>query len=141
MFFYTDKNLQNLPEIKDQPASSSQSERRYLPRWNTQSRIVYRKLHDNSIHECVSRDINCKGLSILTDDALLPNQKLNMTVYLSDMDYFSIDATVLWKKMSQEKSLVGLHFDMMDEEIRDMIFNFAFEYKKQELLKHWYDGF
>ena len=128
MFFY-DSKIQFSPNIKESVESNPQ-DRRYLPRWDAANRVIYRKKQDESIHECQSKDINCSGAAIWTEEEIPTQEKINLTVFLSKDVFFSVDATVLWKKKRDDQTLVGVRFDAVAEEIRDLIFNYAFEYNK-----------
>ena len=122
-------------------SSVDNDERRYFPRWEVNNRICYRLEPKNSIHECRSRDLNCCGTCLLTNQSLPPNQKLRMTVYLAEDVSVQVEGKVLWTKPQEnDQYLVGVNFLETSKKIQDLILNHAFEINKKDLVRHWFEG-
>ncbi len=121
--------------------SQGRKERRYLPRWEVKSRVRYSKSEADTPLEGESKDLNYKGISLWTSGEFLPNERLQITVFLAEDTSFTLPATVLWAKKSDDRNLIGLQFENTSNEVRDLIFNFAFEHNRDELVKRWFEGF
>ena len=115
-------------------------EKRYFPRWEVNNRISYRLGPDQRDHECRSRDLNCCGACLLTNQPLFPDQKLRMTVYLAEDVAVHVEGKVLWSKSDDDQFLVGVNFLETSKRIQDIILDYAFEIKKEDLIKHWFKG-
>ncbi len=116
-------------------------ERRYFPRWEVNNRICYRLEPESFSHECRSRDLNCCGACLLTKQSLPPDQKLKMTVYLAEDVCVHVEGKVLWSKpQKNEQYLIGVNFLETSKKIQDLILNHAFEINKNDLVRHWFQG-
>ena len=116
------------------------TERRYLPRWEASNRVIYRCESDKSKHEGKSRDVHFAGASLYVDHPLPPNQKLKMTIYLSDNDTVDVVGKILWNKELGKECLIGVQFFEVSKEVQDTLLKYAFELKKEDLIKHWFEG-
>src|SRR3989338_5627554 len=130
MLFKEQKNIniqeQSIPNIQD---------RRYLPRWDVNSRVTYHREDENIIHECRSKDLNCTGACIAISETLEPNQKLIMTFFLGDQSQpIHVMGRMIWQRSQAEQNLVGVHFDVIGEKMRDLIYQYAFQFRHDELV-------
>lgn len=117
------------------------SDRRYLPRWEVDNKILYRKEGDSSYSPCRSKDINCAGICIRTNEEIAVNQPLSLTVYLAEgIAPVDVHGKVLWRIASDTENLVGIQFDQVSDKTSERIFDYAFEYKRDELMKSWFRG-
>jgi len=114
---------------------------RYIPRWEVKSRVMYIRPGEIAFHQSESHDINCMGACIFTDEEIPLDEKLNVTIYLTSDISISVTAKVVWEKTVGEQKILGLHFENVSDQVRDLIFNYAFEYKKEDLVKNWFKGF
>lgn len=116
-------------------------EKRYFPRWEVNNRICYRLAPEHAVHECRSRDLNCCGACLLTNQSLSPDQKIKLTVYLEDDVAVHVEGIVLWSRSNHDHQfLVGVNFMETSKRIQDLILDHAFEIKKKDLVKHWFKG-
>ncbi|HOW36277.1 MAG TPA: PilZ domain-containing protein [Candidatus Omnitrophota bacterium] len=137
---FKDKNETGYPDRRI--SSPSTQDRRYLPRWEVDSKILLR-IGDNAVeNECRSKDINCAGTCIRTAEKINPNQLLDLTIHLSD-DVQPIHARgkAVWSRAQGESNLVGVHFDRIKANDQDLIFQYAFEYKRTDVMRNWFKGF
>ncbi|GEM_PF-582308 len=117
------------------------SDRRYLPRWEVDNKILYRKEGDSEYRPCRSKDINCVGICIRTDETIDVNQPLSLTVYLAEgIAPVYVHGRALWRKLIGTENLVGILFDQVSDKTSERIFAYAFEYKRDELMKNWFRG-
>ncbi|OGX25118.1 MAG: hypothetical protein A3D10_09390 [Omnitrophica WOR_2 bacterium RIFCSPHIGHO2_02_FULL_48_11] len=127
-------------EKNPQSAARSESDRRYFPRWEVQNRVLYRLENAELTKECQSRDINCSGACLCSEQNLLVNQRLKLTLFLADNVSVHVDGKVLWTQTNHNDYLIGVNFVDTHEEIQGMILQYAFELKKSDLVKHWFKG-
>jgi len=124
------------PEKIEKPAND---ERRYLPRWEVDNRIIYRKNNEDTAHECRSKDIHAMGACLRSDYDIPPYQELDLTIYLADdIEPIHVRGRTLWRVARDKENLIGIRFERISDKISDLIFNYAFEYKKEELMKRWF---
>lgn len=116
------------------------NEKRYLPRWNVNNRVLYLKEEGLAYQECRSRDINAEGACICPSEALAVNQPLKLTFYLSEGIAVYAQGKVKWVKNQADQKIVGLQFDNVSEKTQDMILQYAFNFNKAALTKHWFQG-
>lgn len=122
-------------------SSVDQDEKRYFPRWEVNNRICYRLEPESLLHECRSRDLNCCGACLLTNQSLEPEQKLKLSVYLAEDVCIHLEGKVLWSKPEPDQQyLVGVNFLETSKKIQDLILDHAFEINKKNLVKHWFKG-
>ena len=128
-----------LKEQTEKSDSTTTHDRRYLPRWEVDNKILYQKENEDTYHECRSKDINATGACMRTTEDITPNQQLNLTIYLADdIEPISIHGQTVWRVSREKENLVGIRFDRITEKTSDLIFHYAFEYKKEELMKRWF---
>ncbi|MDP8265099.1 MAG: PilZ domain-containing protein [Candidatus Aceula lacicola] len=113
---------------------------RYFPRWEVANKITYKHERGVNFHECVSRDISNTGVCLRTYEKIQPQEKLLMTIELSDGASIQVQGRALWEKHDAKDFLVGLRFEDISEKIQEMIFNCAFECQKGQFQEKWYEG-
>ena len=116
------------------------SDQRYIPRWVVNNKVLYRKENNPAYQETASKDINCNGASFYCKEEISPKQKLKMVLYLSETIAVEVTGTVLWKKDGKDQSLIGVRFEDIHAHVQDMILQYAFEFKKEDLTRHWFKG-
>ena len=118
----------------------SESDQRYLPRWEAENRVLYRLDKEAKPRECTSKDISCGGACLKTKEQLSPKQKVKLTIYLENDVSIQVDGQIVWQRPQDGQNLVGVLFANTSQKAQDMILKYAFEIKKDELIKHWYSG-
>ncbi len=113
---------------------------RYFPRWEVANKITYKHENGVNFHECVSRDISNTGICLRTYEKVQPEQKLLMTIELSDGVTIQVQGRAIWGKIDERDFLVGVHFEDISEKVQEMIFNCAFESRKDQFQQKWYEG-
>lgn len=122
--------------------SQENHERRYLPRWEVNNKIFYSKDNELNLNECRSKDINCTGACIRNEEKILPNQQLSLTIVLAEnIDPVYVHGKVVWQLERGQEYWTGIRFDRVSDKTSELIFHYAFEFKREELLKSWFKGF
>ncbi len=116
------------------------AEKRYFPRWQVKNRIVYHFEGQDHFHEARSRDLSCAGVSLVSQFPLTKEQKLKMRIYLFEDKTVEVEGCPVWVKETEEGYLSGVHFTNSTAEIQNKILEYAFEIKKQDVVKHWFEG-
>ena len=64
-----------------------------------------------------------------------------MTIYLAD-DIEPIEAIgrPIWNAVKENQNLSGVRFDRISSSARDLIFQFAFVHKKEDLMRQYNDA-
>ena len=125
------------------PSSSSGysgSEKRYLPRWEVNNRVLCRTEDAFDSTECRSMDLSCAGVCLVMRQRLEPAQKVKLTIYLTEAKAVEVDGHVAWSRVSGYGNLAGVSFQNTALEIQDTILKYAFEFKKNDLVQHWFEG-
>ncbi len=139
--FIEEKKEITLPQ-KEKSGYTASQDRRYLPRWEVDNKIFFKKENEIMPHECRGKDIHCAGACIRTREEIPLNQKLNLTIYLADdIDPIHVRGRALWLRRQDNENLVGIQFDSVREKVSDIIFSYAFEYRRDELMKLWFKDF
>ena len=120
--------------------SSRSSDHRYLPRWQVNNRIFYRLEKHTKAHECQSKDLSCMGACLATKESLDPNQKVQLTIYLTEDQPIEVNGHIVWNAKTSGENLAGVIFDNLSLKSQDMILKYAFEIKKEDLINHWFKG-
>lgn len=121
-------------------ASQKSEDRRYLPRWEVSNKALYRFSSGTATHECQSRDVHFAGACICTKEYIPLNQKLKLTIYLTNETSIEVDGTVLWQKPMGQQYLIGVNFYDVSRKVQETILKYAFEIKKEDLIRHWFRG-
>ena len=137
--FIEGKEKVGQPQAPQKAAGLGDRDRRYLPRWEVDNKIRYQKENDAPYQECRSKDINCSGACMRTSEDIPLNQALNLTIYLADgIEPIYVHGHTRWRVVRDNESLVGIQFDRINDKTSDRIFQYAFEYKREELMKRWF---
>lgn len=128
----------------NQPPSSARQytgpEKRYLPRWDVNNRVLCRLQDQVDASECRSMDLSCAGACLVTRQPLPKNQKIKLTIYLTEAKPVEVEGHIVWSRVSGYGNLLGVNFDNTTLEIQETILQYAFEFKKKDLLDHWFEG-
>jgi len=120
---------------------SENSDRRYLPRWDVTNKVLYRETDDAVYRESTSKDINASGACICVRDSFDIGDKIILTIHMSKKSPpIHAKGRVVWRVLKDAESLVGIYFEKISEKAKDIIYDYAFEYKKDDLLKLWFEG-
>ncbi len=120
--------------------TSSPEDKRYFPRWQVKNRIVYHFEGQAQFHNAQSRDLSCAGVSLVSQFPLTKEQKLRMRIYLFEDKAVEVEGYPVWVKETEEGYLSGVHFTNSTTEVQNKILEYAFEIKKEDVLKHWFEG-
>ena len=126
-----------LPDVASQ---SKNPEHRYFPRWEIDKRAQYSLQQSVTDKEARAVDLSCSGACIITEDPLLPTQKLKLNIYLNDVTVVNISGRIIWVKHWSNQNEAGVDFDAIDQKTQDLILDHAFNLKKQDLINYWFKG-
>jgi len=115
-------------------------ERRFLPRWEVNNRVLCHADENQNVLECRSMDLSCSGVGLVTRDRIPPSQKIKLAIFLTDAKAVEVEGHVVWQRLSTYGNLTGVNFENISLEIQDTILKYAFEFKKKDLINHWFDG-
>src|SRR6267142_2588789 len=129
------------PQLKGHiPIDPKMRDKRYLPRWVVNQRVLYQKENEPFYRECRSKDIHCEGACISPTEGLPLDQKLTLTIYISEDVAVHVQGKVLWAMNLPQQNLVGLQFSNVSQKVQDMILQYAFNCNKEAMRKHWFEG-
>ncbi|MFA5261974.1 MAG: PilZ domain-containing protein [Candidatus Omnitrophota bacterium] len=133
--------MENPQSDTHQPMSGyAGPEKRYLPRWEVNNRVLCRTEDGLDSVECRSMDLSCAGICLVMRQKLQSAQKVKLTIYLTEAKAVEIDGHVAWSRVSGYGNLAGISFENTELGIQDTILKYAFEFKKNTLLQHWFEG-
>ena len=143
MFIKSDIKTHPLSEVNTtRTTSTSDQDRRYLPRWEVDNKIIFQKGNDPIPHECRSKDIAATGACIRAMEDISPSQILNLTIYLAnDIEPIQVHGKAVWRQKKDNEHLIGIQFNSISDTTSDRIYHYAFEYRKTDLMKNWFKGF
>lgn len=116
------------------------ADKRYFPRWQVKNRIAYRIQGDTHIHEARSRDLSCTGMCFISRFPITTEQKLKLRVYLLDDKSVEVEGQPVWVQEIGEGHVVGVNFINTNAQVQDTLLQYAFEIKKDDMVKHWFEG-
>ena len=126
----------NAQQAQDLPLS----DKRYFPRWEVQNRVLYQPFKSSDPKEAITRDLSCAGACICMEDSIGLDQKIKLTVYLSEETKVDLLGKVVWIKLQGDKNFVGVNFFNTEQEAQDLILEYAFSLDRSKLINHWYKG-
>ncbi|MBF0478136.1 MAG: PilZ domain-containing protein [Candidatus Omnitrophica bacterium] len=127
---------------KPQSGLMRDSDDRYLPRWEVENKVLYQIDDDIGIREAATKDLNCAGTCLRTQNEFHTDQKVKLTIYLDDNTPVTIHGQIRWIKDSdhkhpQEKE-VGISFFNTPETVQNLILQYAFELNEKKLANYWF---
>ncbi|HPB67422.1 MAG TPA: PilZ domain-containing protein [Candidatus Omnitrophota bacterium] len=128
------------PNVRQAASGYTGQEKRYLPRWEVNNRVLCRTDEGFDSVECRSMDLSCAGVCLVMRQRLQPAEKVKLTIYLTEAKAVEVDGHVAWSRVSGYGNLAGISFENTELEIQDTILKYAFEFKKNTLVQHWFEG-
>ena len=117
-----------------------EKERRYFPRWEVDSKALYRCETDLHGYECHTVDLNSVGACIYTKQSLQVDQKVKLTIYLANDISIHVRGKVLWVKPEATYYLVGVQFQETSRDVQNLILSHAFEFRHDDVVNYWFKG-
>jgi c-di-GMP-binding flagellar brake protein YcgR len=124
----------------EQAQNLNSSDRRYIPRWEVNNKILYKKAADAVYKEARSKDISCCGACLCVDERLSPKERLTLEIHLNDEIAFSIEGKALWNSQLGESFLAGITFSNVSPRTQELILEYAFSFKPKAMIDHWFKG-
>ena len=115
-------------------------DQRYLPRWEIKNRALYSLNSDQPPKEALTQDLSGTGVCLLTRESIIPHQKIQMTIYLSEGTMVNVHGNIVWIRPSVNQNRIGINFHEVSDEAQELILQHAFKINKAEVLKHWFNG-
>jgi len=116
------------------------SDYRYFPRWDTLNRVLFRIKDTKSTLEAQTKNISCSGTCLdLKSDVSISNV-ISLKIYLTDETAVSLEGRVVWNRLVEQNHRVGVMFQNTSDRAQKLILEHAFEYKKVDVVSHWYKG-
>lgn len=116
------------------------SDQRYFPRWEVNNRVLYQLEDQADIMQGKTKDLSCAGACIAVDRPLT-NQKIKLTFFLSRNASVDVEGNVLWSLKTDEGDVeIGVAFTEISPQSQDLILQHAFEVNREEVVRHWFDG-
>ena len=120
---------------------SKRSEKRYLPRWDAKKRVVCRQQDEAQSCEVFTKNISASGACLVSREELPLKKRFVLAIYLSEhATPIHAYGPVVWQFNKGNEIFAGIRFDWIDSEAQSTIFNYAFEYKRKDLVKQWFKG-
>ncbi len=120
-------------------------DKRRFPRWTITDKVFYKKEGEQEAHEGLSKNICNSGTCISLPEAVAPNTQLDLTIHVGGgFMPISTSGKVRWVSASMDSKnnpfLAGISFDFLGDLDRDKIFNYAYNYRRDEITKRWWQG-
>ena len=117
------------------------SDNRYFPRWEVQKNVLYTtENNDQEFHPGLTRDLSCSGVCLSLPKKILPNQKINLTVFLSGNKYIHVQGQVVWVKNASDSIEAGVSFYNTSPLAQEMLLEHAFELNGDDLKRRLFKG-
>ena len=116
------------------------TDRRYLPRWEINNRVLYRLDDHGQTYIGCLKDLSSSGACVHVDQNLPLNQKLNLTIRLSEVRIVNVEGKVVWNDDIKNHHYIGIHFQNVTDHAQQLILDHAFELNHEEVVNHWFKG-
>ena len=126
--------------VNNNPIPAAKSDKRYLPRWQVNNRVILTVQGETLSHEGISRDVNSTGASLTTKTNLASKQKVKLKIYLSEDTIVKVEGRIIWNHPEGDGYLLGINFENLSRESQDILLQYAYEIKKDDIVKHWFTG-
>lgn len=123
------------PELK-----MSLPDKRYLPRWKVTNKIDFLNNTDAGQEECMSNDLSSVGICLQTKESLPIDQHVKLVVHLARETSFPVEGRVLWSRPANGGYHSGVVFENITPHDQELILQYAFEVRHDDLVKHWFNG-
>lgn len=127
-----------MPVRRYETDGSNASDKRYLPRWEVKNRVLYQLDNDHTTLEGQTKDLSCMGACFLADRTFSPDQNIKLTIYLSRGTYIHLSGKIIWCRPTDGRYEIGVSFPEIPEDDRELILQYAFEIKKEDVIQHWF---
>jgi c-di-GMP-binding flagellar brake protein YcgR len=110
----------------------SAADKRYWPRWQVNKHVEYM---DQGKEKSLSftRDLSMDGASIVILGIPVVRESIVLRIHLGNKVNVETQARVVWNKIEQARTLLGIHFDRLSEKAQEQITYHAFELNNRPL--------
>ena len=116
------------------------NDRRYIPRWETESRILYQFENSKEFLHGKTVDLNSTGTCLCVGTLPSPERKVNLTIYLTDHTVIECEGNIVWTKQQNDKTFLGVRFTNPDAETQEVILEHAFKIDRDRFLEQFFRG-
>ena len=97
------------------------NDRRFLPRWETNLLVSWKKVNGNCLRNGVVKSLGCGGARLYGDAVFAPHEAVHLIIELSDKTLIEVSGTVRWTGEEDGKRVAGIFFLNMDDATHDII--------------------
>ena len=117
-----------------------QNDKRYFPRWETSSQVMLQLTSTPKTYQATTKDINCSGACLFSPEELPLNSEVQVTVKLTPQKKAMFKGKVVWNKKAGSEYQAGVNFYNVNDADANALLDFAYEFKREDLVKHWFKG-
>lgn len=116
------------------------NDNRYIPRWETQNKVVGQLEDAVQPLEGHTRDICSTGACIVTRKLPGLSRNLKLTIFLNNHTTVEADGKIIWTKLLDEQVEIGVRFSAMSTENQEILLEHAFQIDKKRFLGQLFKG-
>lgn len=116
------------------------TEKRHLPRWEVANRVTYLLENEGEAQETRSVNLSCSGLCLTTANPAPLHKKIRVKIYLSEGTVVLAGGHIVWSRPENGQNQAGVSFSEISAKAQEMILEHAFEIKKEDVVKYWFQG-
>ncbi len=114
-------------------------ERRAVPRWPISNRVLCQLGGEDVPYECRSVNLSPCGVCLRSRRPFPQGRLVKLAIFLNDYLPVEVEGSVLWNGVEGDDQLTGISFQA-DVALQGRIMDYAYERRKNDLVKHWFDG-
>jgi len=115
-------------------------ERRMPGRWEIERQIKAKIGREGAFVSCRIKDINFKGLQILTSEKIGKDSFVKLSLVLDEEFTLNVDAWVVWSKVMDGLNCYGMYFSKMKDSDKQIIYKFIYKYYSKEMISKCWEG-
>lgn len=127
-----------LPNHQKIQQGEQRSDQRHFPRWEISNCVLYRLENETRPRLGNTKDLNCAGARIASQEDISTNQRIQVTLYLTEKITVDLDAHIVWANKVNEETQFGISFIDAPGDAEELIFQHAFEMNKEKIVHDWF---
>ncbi len=122
-------------------SKADDSDQRYFPRWEVENDVYYHVADETHPRHGKTKDLNCAGVCITTSHTFQSDEKVRLSIQLAANKVLKTTGRVMWVRPAEaDHNTIGILFDSLTDEEKDLIFDHAFEINPNEIVNRWFSG-
>jgi len=109
-------------------------------RWEIERQIKAKIGREGAFVSCRIKDINFKGLQILTSEKIGKDSFVKLSLVLDEEFTLNVDAWVVWSKVMDGLNCYGMYFSKMKDSDKQIIYKFIYKYYSKEMISKCWEG-